>query len=84
MTTNLGRILPIYRGNWVNTQQYNNLDIVTFNNKVYICLSTNTNKPPTTNTNNWQLLITGIDEERLLQIKQEILNELKVELTKWR
>lgn len=84
MTTNLGRIVPKYRGEYRQTEIYFKLDIVTYKNRVYICTSHNINEPPTNNSNHWQLLVTGMDEERITQMKNEIKNELRNEMLQWK
>lgn len=57
MQFNLGRILPIFRGQYVNTATYYPLDIVYFNGSSYVCKQTARNVLPT-NTVYWQIVAT--------------------------
>lgn len=55
MQYNLGRILPIFRGQYINTATYTPLDIVYFNGSSYVCKQTSRNVLPT-NTIYWQIV----------------------------
>ena len=39
--TDLGRVMPVYRGNWSSTTTYQKLDYVIYNNNTYIGITTN-------------------------------------------
>lgn len=46
----------LYQGNWDNSVTYNTNDSVFYSDKYYKALRQNTNKVPTTNTSDWQLV----------------------------
>lgn len=52
---NIGRILPIFKGNWVSTTKYTKLDVVYYNGSSYVALADNTNTTPR-NSMPWQLV----------------------------
>lgn len=57
--TDLGKVIPTYRGNWISTTTYQRLDYVTYNTNIYIGITTSipTGIVPT-NTNYWTLFST--------------------------
>jgi hypothetical protein len=54
-TTNLGRIGLVSRGTW-SAGTYKNLDVVSYNNSLYICKVTTTTDAPTV-TASWDLYV---------------------------
>ena len=51
----IGRILPIFKGNWDGSTTYYKLDIVYYNGSSYVAKTQNTNQVPT-NTFYWQIV----------------------------
>lgn len=51
----IGRILPIFKGNWSSSTTYSKLDIVYYNGSSYVAKTQNTNQVPT-NTFYWQIV----------------------------
>ena len=58
-TTNLGRIGFVSKGTWV-AGPYKNLDVVRYNNALYICKVPSTTSVPTTTTD-WDLYVDSVD-----------------------
>ena len=56
--TDLGRVIPIPKGNWDSTTTYKKLDYVLYNNSTYVSVTT-INEPGIlpTNTNYWKLFV---------------------------
>ena len=46
-----------YQGEWLGANSYNKYDMVTYNNNLYVAISDNTNKIPSTNPTIWLLAI---------------------------
>lgn len=55
---NIGRILPVFKGNWSKATTYDNLDVVlSTHGNSYVALKSNTNVNPESDTNsNWTML----------------------------
>ena len=49
----IGRILPIFQGNWDSTQSYDKLDIVLKGIVSYVSNVDNNTSEPTANNNSW-------------------------------
>lgn len=78
---NLGRILPVFCGEWDGQTQYSKLDVTYYDGSSYVAISDNLNKKPTENTDVWRLMAAGghwatMTEEE----KQEIIDELGTDL----
>lgn len=60
--TSLGRILPIFKGEYSNSTKYNKLDIVLYNGNSFVSKrDNNKGNTPSTETDYWQLVATGIN-----------------------
>lgn len=74
---NIGRILPIFRGNWDSTTNYTKLDVVYYDNSSYVALADNTNTTPR-NSMPWQLLVkNAIWDDLSEEDKEHIIVSLK-------
>lgn len=58
---NLGRVVPVHKGEWSAVASYVKLDIVTYNGSSYFCIVDSTNQLPTL-TQYWKLLASKGDE----------------------
>ncbi len=59
----IGRVLPIYQGEYNNSKAYEETDIVLYNNSSYIALQNTAGNPPPESDNSneyWQLIAKGI------------------------
>lgn len=67
----LGRILPIFRGIYVNTMNYEKLDIVYYKGSSYVANSNMKGIAPdsTASGNTWQL-VASIDNQQLAHVQQ--------------
>lgn len=72
-----GKILIIPRGNWVSGSEYKKLDMVYFNGSSYIAKNDllNSTIAPDIDTNNWQLMAGGFDNENIITKDMEISQE---------
>lgn len=58
---NLGRVLPIFKGNWNPTVSYTKMDVVYYSGNSYVALAPTTGILPT-NTAFWQIVAArGVD-----------------------
>lgn len=56
----IGRILPIFQGDWDSEQTYDKLDIVLYNNaESYVSLIDNNSTEPSESNTNWQMVARG-------------------------
>lgn len=58
-----GRVLPLFRGDYVDDTVYENPDIVLYNNSSYVAKKTTIGNPPPTDAlsdDNWQMVAKGI------------------------
>lgn len=55
----LGKICPIFRGNWSSNETYDRLDVVTHNLISYVSLVTDNESEPSLSNQNWQLVAKG-------------------------
>lgn len=58
-----GRVLPLFRGDYLDNVIYENPDIVLFNNSSYVAKKTTIGNPPPTDAlsdDNWQMVAKGI------------------------
>ncbi len=58
-----GRVLPIFRGDYLDNVVYENPDIVLYNNSSYVAKTTTIGNPPPTDAlsdDNWQMVAKGI------------------------
>ena len=73
----LGRILPIFRGIYVNTINYEKLDIVYYKGSSYVANSNMKGiAPDSTETNNTWQLVASIDNQQLANVQQQILDNI--------
>lgn len=79
---NLGKILPVFRGNYKSGWSYEILDVVYHEptNSTYVCIAPSVGLEPHNNKSNWQILIKGSDTSHLDRIKAELKSELKREI----
>lgn len=73
----LGRILPIFRGIYVNTTNYEKLDIVYYKGSSYVANSNMKGIAPdsTASGNTWQL-VASIDNQQLAHVQQSVLDNI--------
>ena len=73
----LGRILPIFRGIYVNTTNYEKLDIVYYKGSSYVANSNMKGIAPdsTASSNTWQL-VASIDNQQLAHVQQSVLDNI--------
>ena len=73
----LGRILPIFRGIYVNTTNYEKLDIVYYKGSSYVANSNMKGIAPdsTASSNTWQL-VASIDNQQLANVQQLVLDNI--------
>ena len=55
----LGKICPIFRGNWSSNETYDRLDVVTHNLISYVSLVTDNESEPSLSNQNWQVVAKG-------------------------
>lgn len=63
----IGRILPIFQGDWDSTQTYDKLDIVLKDTISYVSLIDDNNTTPTENSANWQVVCRGATAEEVVE-----------------
>lgn len=74
---NLGRILPIFRGIYVNTINYEKLDIVYYKGSSYVANSNMKGiAPDSTGTSNTWQLVASIDNQQLANVQQSVLDSI--------
>lgn len=73
----LGRILPIFRGIYVNTINYEKLDIVYYKGSSYVANSNMKGIAPDSSAsgNTWQL-VASIDNQQLANVQQSVLDSI--------
>ena len=73
----LGRILPIFRGIYVNTISYEKLDIVYYKGSSYVANSNMKGIAPDSTgiSNTWQL-VASIDNQQLANVQQSVLDNI--------
>lgn len=73
----LGRILPIFRGIYVNTINYEKLDIVYYKGSSYVANSNMKGIAPDSEgtSNTWQL-VASIDNQQLANVQQSVLDSI--------
>lgn len=73
----LGRILPIFRGIYVNTTNYEKLDIVYYKGSSYVANSNMKGIAPDSagTSNTWQL-VASIDNQQLANVQQSVLDSI--------
>lgn len=73
----LGRILPIFRGIYVNTTNYEKLDIVYYKGSSYVANSNMKGIAPdsTASNNTWQI-VASIDNQQLVNVQQSVLDNI--------
>lgn len=73
----LGRILPIFRGIYANTINYEKLDIVYYKGSSYVANSNMKGIAPdsTASNNTWQL-VASIDNQQLANVQQSVLDSI--------
>ena len=73
----LGRILPIFRGIYVNTTNYEKLDIVYYKGSSYVANSNMRGiAPDSTGVNNTWQLVASIDNQQLANVQQSVLDNI--------
>ena len=73
----LGRILPIFRGIYVNTINYEKLDIVYYKGSSYVANSNMKGiAPDSTGINNTWQLVASIDNQQLANVQQSVLDNI--------
>ena len=73
----LGRILPIFRGIYVNTTNYEKLDIVYYKGSSYVANSNMKGiAPDSTGTSNTWQLVASIDNQQLANVQQSVLDNI--------
>lgn len=62
----LGKICPIFRGNWSSYETYDRLDVVTHNLISYVSLVTDNESEPSLNNNTWQVVAKGATTQEVI------------------
>lgn len=72
---NLGRVLPIFKGEYDPSTTYENLDVVLYNGSSYVALNTTTNNLPT-DDNHWALVAMAgtLSPEQVDDIEQQVID----------
>lgn len=71
---NLGRVLPIFKGEYNPTETYENLDVVLYNGSSYVAIDTTTNNPPT-DENYWVIVAMAgtLSPEQIEYVEQQVI-----------
>ena len=71
---NLGRVLPIFTGEYDNNKTYNNLDVVLYNGSSYVAKNTTQGNLPT-DENHWAIVALAgtISPEQVEEVEQQII-----------
>lgn len=71
---NLGRVLPIFTGEYDNNKTYNNLDVVLYNGSSYVALNQTQGNLPT-DTNHWAIvaLACTLSPEQVEYIQNQVI-----------
>lgn len=71
---NLGRVLPIFKGEYDPTATYENLDVVLYNGSSYVALNTTTNNLPT-DENHWAIVALAgtLSPEQIAEVEQQVI-----------
>lgn len=77
----IGRILPIFKGNWDSTQSYDKLDVVLKGITAYVSLIDNNTTTPSDNSANWRIVCRGATADEVMVELEPILNETYDELS---
>ena len=62
----LGKICPIFRGNWSSYETYDRLDVVTHNLISYVSLVTDNESEPSLSNQNWQVVAKGATTQEVI------------------
>lgn len=52
----IGKVSPVFKGEWSITETYTRLDIVKYNGSSYVCIAETLSGSVPTNENNWVLV----------------------------
>ena len=71
---NLGRVLPIFTGEYDNTKTYNNLDVVLYNGSSYVAINTTQGNLPT-DENHWAIVALAgtLSPEQVEYIQEQVI-----------
>ena len=71
---NLGRVLPIFKGEYNPTETYENLDVVLYNGSSYVAINTTTNNLPT-DENHWAVVAMAgtLSPEQIEYVEQQVI-----------
>lgn len=71
---NLGRVLPIFTGEYDNSKTYNNLDVVLYNGSSYVAINTTQGNLPT-DTNHWAIVALAgtLSPEQVEYIQNQVI-----------
>lgn len=61
MRKDIGKVALLPRGEWDISTNYEVLDVVTYNNDVYVAWNNSTGQTPSNNSNYWKRMIKGAD-----------------------
>ena len=74
---NIGRILPIFKGDWDNSTTYSKLDVVLYNGCSWVATAENSGETPDTSANDWIMVAKGGSwEDFSAQEKQDLIDAL--------
>ena len=73
----IGRILPIFKGDWSSSVTYTKLDIVYYNGSSYVAKQTSTGQEPVLPSDYWMMVAKGLKWDTMTPSeKQEIINSV--------
>lgn len=77
MQINLGRVLPVFRGEWNSTATYTKLDIVYYGGSSYVAKGVSTGKYPDSETTYWGIVskggsFDGLTENQIQDIARQL------------
>jgi len=73
----IGRILPIFKGDWSDSTRYSKLDIVYYNGSSYVAKQTSTGQEPVLPSDYWMMVAKGLRWDTMTPSeKQEIINSV--------
>ena len=70
---NIGRVLPIFVGDWNNSSIYSKLDVVLYNGSSWVAVETNSGETPDESAADWQLAARAGSWTNFSQAEREAL-----------
>lgn len=74
---NIGRILPLFKGDWSSAATYSKLDVVLYDGSSWVAKAANSGEVPDTSAVDWQMVASrGTWDDFSAQEKQELVEAL--------